>query len=363
MKLAGFLLCGFSIFNCVLKGADDQEPEWISNRYCDIVGSDLSELQEVDGICETIIAGCSLVFDWPEEFPQRILVQLTESGVPQVSKSSNRNVSLRLINGSPQSEKAEWLARLLLTRYALWKGNETPPPLWLVNTILIEGSSAGRPQGITLIKRRLKDQTFPTLAQKIQTYDRTTDIGWDFLVFRFLKSGGLEKEIFQTRLLQFWSNGYDWTQLQLFFTPRFSGLNAAELELLWKTFVDETLSLESAVCLTESDSLRALEDIVTIEVTQNNQSIILSLNTWFLYRSFSFASSLFKQKQTELELMAISIHPYYFNACHSLNNVLIALMEDDLSGYRTAVHKWNQDMLDAQQLSFETERILKLICP
>ncbi|MDA0346394.1 MAG: hypothetical protein O3C43_09525 [Verrucomicrobia bacterium] len=328
-----------------------------------MVGFDISELQEVDGICRTVIAGCALVFDWPEKFPERILVQLAESGVPQVSKSSKGNVSLRLINGSPQNEKAEWLARVLLTRYALWKGNETPPPLWLVNTILIEGSSDGSPQLLTLIKRRLIDQAIPTMAQKIQTYDRTMDIGWDFLIFRFLKSGGLEQEVFQTRLLQFWSNGYDWTQLQLFFTPRFPGLNGAELELLWKTFVDETLSIESAVCWTESHSLKALEDLVTMEVTQNNQLKILSLDTWFLYRSFSFVSSLFKDKQMELELMAISIHPYYFNACHSLNNVLIAIMEDDLSGYQTAVHQWNQDMLDAQQLSFETDRILKLICP
>ena len=296
LKIALWLLSILSLFTGTLTGAESRKPEWISNRYCDIAGPDLSELQEVDGICQTIIDGCALVFDWPDDFPQRILVQLSEKGVPQVSKSSNGNVSLRLVSSLPQNEKAEWLARVLLTRYALWTGNETPPPLWLVNTILIEGSSVSSPQQIALLKRRLKDQTIPSLAQKIHSYDRITDIGWDFFIFRFLESGGLEKETFQNRLLQFWSNGYDWTQLHQFFSPSFSDLNGAELELLWKTFIDETVSIESAVCWTELDSLNALENLAKMEDTQNNQLKLLSLDTWFLYRSFPFTAALFKEK-------------------------------------------------------------------
>ena len=134
------------------------------------------------------------------------------------------------------------------------------------------------------------------LAQKIHSYDRTTDIGWDFFIFRFLESGGLEKETFQNRLLQFWSNGYDWTQLHQFFSPSFSDLNGAELELLWKTFIDETVSIESAVCWTELDSLNALENLAKMEDMQNNQLKLLSLDTWFLYRSFPFTAALFKEK-------------------------------------------------------------------
>jgi hypothetical protein len=364
LSIAGICVCVLWLFSDTLIGADAGKPEWVSNRYCDIVGPDLSELQELEGICQTIIEGCTLVFfDWPEEFPQRILVQLSENGIPQAGKSSNGNVSLRLIIGSTQNEKAEWLARVLLTRYANWKGYDTPPPLWLVNAIIIEGSLSGNPQQITLYQRRLKDQAIPSLAQKIQTYDRTTDIGWDFLLYRFLKSGELLKDTFQDRILQFWAKGYDWTQLNQFFSPLFPELNGAELELLWKTFVDESLSTESAVCWTEMASLDALEDLAKIEVVQNNQLKLIRLDTWFLYRSNSFATTWFEQKQKELEFIAISIHPYYFNACHSLNTVLIALLEGDLAAYQTAVRRWNQDMLDAQQLSFETDRILQQICP
>ena len=72
---------------------------------------------------------------------------------------------------------------------------------------------------------------------------------------------------------------------------------------------------------------------------------------------------LFNKKQVELEVLALSIHPYYFNACHSLDRLFFTMNAEDLEGYRVAARQWTQDMLDAQQLTFETDRLLGKICP
>ena len=215
----------------------------------------------------------------------------------------------------------------------------------------------------TLLLRGLQGQEIPSLAQRIQTYDRTAESAWDFLIYRFLESGGLSFEVFKQRLEQFLENGYDWTQLNQFFVPRYADLNGAELELLWKTFVGETLASESAVCLSEDASLAALESISKIEVLKNKGLQVLTPDFWYLYRSDPIAMQLFNKKQVELEVLALSIHPYYFNACHSLDRLFFTMNAEDLEGYRVGARQWTQDMLDAQQLTFETDRLLGKICP
>jgi hypothetical protein len=135
------------------------------------------------------------------------------------------------------------------------------------------------------------------------------------------------------------------------------------LELLWRTFVGETLSTDPGACLSEVASLKALGKLSKVEVLKNNQLRVLTPDTWFLYRNDSLALQLFGKNQSELEVLAISIHTYYFNACHSLVQVFLTLEHDDLDGYRDAARQWSQDMLDAQQLSFETDRLLKRVRP
>lgn len=270
---------------------------------------------------------------------------------------------LNLVEGLPQSTRSEWLTRALLSQFGIWKRNETPPPLWLIHASLIAGSLHDNPQVWTLLLRRLRGQPIPSVARRIQTYDRTTDPGWDYFLYRFLESGGLEKQEFRRRLEQFWANGYDWTQLNLFFLPRYADLNAAELELLWRTFLADTFSSEPAVIMSEIESAEALVSISKIEVLRNLNPEILTPETWYLYRNDFHLLDWIYQKQSELEVIAFSIHPYYFNACHSLGLVLDSTLTGDLNGYREAVGQWNQDMLDAQQLSFETDRLLEKICP
>lgn len=323
----------------------------------------MQEVREVEGLSRRVVAGCRATFDWPDGFPQKILVQLNSNRIPQVNKSTSGRVTLELSVGSSSSLKAEWLVRSLLTRYATWKGNDQSPPLWLVNAVLVRGSLAGNPQSKTLLLRRISKTEIPSLAQRIQSYDRTTDPGWDYLLFRWLESGGLDSQTFRRRMLQYWENGYDWTQLNQFFSFLYPDMNGAELELLWRTFASEELSSESAVCLNESDSLSALEELAKVEVTQSGQIKRLRLDTWYLYRTDPMIVELLREKQLKLEVLAMSVHPYLFNACHSLSEVLIATLESDLDDYQLAVERWNQDMLDAQQLTFETDKLLRAVCP
>ena len=100
-----------------------------------------------------------------------------------------------------------------------------------------------------------------------------------------------------------------------------------------------------------------------MEVLENVQTKLLEFDSWYLYRLNPAIIELLRQKQSELEVLATRIHPYFFNACHSLNEVLLTTLESDLSGYQDAVRKWSQDLLDGQQLTYETERLLNALCP
>lgn len=340
-----------------------ESPAWVSTEYFDILGSEMQEVREIEELSRRVVAGCRASFDWPDEFPQKILVQLRPGSIPQVSKGISGRVSLMLGVGSSSSIKAEWLVRTLLTRYATWKGSDRSPPLWLVNAVLVRGLLAGNPQSKTLLLRRITETPMPSLAQRVQSYDRMADPGWDYLLFNWLKSGSLDSQTFQRRLLQYWKSGYDWTQLNQFFTSLYPDLNGAELELLWRTYASEELSSETVVCLTESDSLNALEELAKFEVTQSGKIRHLRLDTWYLYRADPVIVETLQEKQLKLEVLVISIHPYFFNACHSLSEVMIATLESELGDYQAAVERWNQDMLDAQQLTFETDKLLEALCP
>lgn len=285
------------------------------------------------------------------------------SSIPQVQKGIGGGTILLLPESADYEQQVEWIARGLLTFYGMSRGIETPPPLWLIHAVEYLGAGEQKPQMRTLLIRRLKGKAIPSLSHRVRSFDRTSDAGWDFLLFRFLESGGLAASLFKQRVEQFWSNGYDWTQLGLFFTGLNSGLNGAELELLWKTYVTETLESESAVCLSEEASLAALEALARLEVLVTSTPEMLPPNTWFLYRDDPVARAAFSRKHAELEVLALSIHPYYFNACHSLDRVFRAIAGDGLDEYRDAVKQWNQDLLDAQQLSYETDRLLQKLCP
>jgi hypothetical protein len=346
-----------------LSGQEEATPEWVSTQDFDIVGTRLAELRAIEELSKKALAGCASTFDWPDRFPQKILVRLTEDPIPRIDSSATGTVRLELNAGLNASVKAEWLVRALLIRFAFREGNDRAPPLWLVNAVLVKGLLVGNPQANTLLLRRLRNTEIPSVSQRIQSYDRTTDIGWDYLLYRWLEAGGLDKRTFQRRLIQFWESGFDWTQLNQFFSPLYPGLNGAEMELLWRTFVSETTSSESAICLSENESIQELEALARMEVLENGQTKLLEFDSWYLHRLNPVIIKLLRQKQSELEVLATRIHPYFFNACHSLNEVLLTTLESDLSGYQDAVRKWSQDLLDGQQLTYETERLLNALCP
>jgi hypothetical protein len=336
--------------------------EWVSNQYCDFTGDNLVVLQELDKISSSVLTGCERCFNWPRQLSNKLLVRVVSDSVPHVQRSPSGKITLILGPEASTETRVEWITRGLLTQFGAWKGIEAPPPLWLVHATAYAGIHSGNSQMRTLLLRRLQAKAIPTLAQRIQVYDRMSDPGWDYLIFLFLESSELAPAKFKERLEQFWTNGYDWTQLGLFFSTRYPGLNGAELELLWKTFVSETFFVETAVCLSEAASLKALELLAKVEIMVSNQIEVLAPDTWYLYRTDAVALTEFSQKQIELRLLARSIHPYFFNACHSLDGVFESLETGDLEVYRENVRQFNQDMLDAQQLSFETDRLLEKLC-
>lgn len=337
--------------------------DWIQNRYIDFFGSDLRHLHSLELNSREIVEGCRLSLDWPDEFPRSLTVIVEETGLSRVKKGTGGTVSIELNSKSDVEVQAEWLARGLLAHYGTWKGIASPPPEWLSQAVQIRGAIWNRPQVRVLLFRALRDRDVPSLTQCIQSLDRSLHPGWGYLLHEFLESGGLESAVFKRRLEQFWRNGYVWTQASEFFTARYPNLNAAELELLWKTFVSEALSRESGVCLSESESLATLERIAQFEIVKHGNPELLNQDVWFLHRKDPLAVQAFYRKQSELEVLAVSIHPYYFNACHSLDRVLLAIEIDDLAAYKLAAQQFSQDMLDAQQLSYETDRFLEKLCP
>ncbi len=301
--------------------------------------------------------------DWPKSFPRPLTLSLSGGSESLVRTGVSGIVSVELNAGLSDEDKAEWLVRGLLAHFAAWKGIRTPPPDWLIRSIRLRGAVQYKPQVRVLLLRQLQGEPLPPLSELIQGQDRTRHPAWSYLVYQFLESGGLKNKPFKQRLEQYWSNGYDWTQLGLFFEDRYPGLNGAELELLWMTFCSETLASESSVCLSERDSLKSLERIPRLEILKNRKPAVLNTDVWFLHRADPVALRAFSKMQSELEVLAVSIHPYYFNACHSLDRMFFAIESDDLEVFRTAARQFNQDMLDAQQLSFETDRLMKRLCP
>ena len=337
--------------------------QWIKSPFIDFVGTDVAQLQSLELSSQELIEGCISSLDWPDSFPKPLTVILSGVTDPVVSTGVSGIVRVEINAASSGEVQAEWMLRGLLAHFAAWKGIRTPPPDWLIRSIHLRGAIRYKPQVRVLLLRQLQEKPPPALSEIIKGNDGSWHTGWNYLIYQFLESGGLEKKQFEQRLEQYWSNGYDWTQLGLFLNDRYPGLNGAELELLWKTFCSESLSTESSVCLSEKESLKSLERIARLEILKNRELAALNTDLWFLHRSDSVALRDFSKKQSELEVLAVSIHPYYFNACHSLDQIFFAIESDDLEAFRKAARQFSQDMLDAQQLSFETDRLMERLCP
>ena len=85
------------------------------------------------------------------------------------------------------------MVRGLLAHFAAWKGIRTTPPDWLIRSIRLRGAIRYKPQVRVLLLRQLQQKPPPPLSEIIQGNDRSWHVGWNYLIYQFLESGGLEK--------------------------------------------------------------------------------------------------------------------------------------------------------------------------
>lgn len=95
------------------------------------------------------------------------------------------------------------MVRGLLAHFAAWKGIRTTPPDWLIRSIRLRGAIRYKPQVRVLLLRQLQQKPPPPLSEIIQGNDRSLHVGWNYLIYQFLESGGLEKKQFEQRLEQY----------------------------------------------------------------------------------------------------------------------------------------------------------------
>ena len=333
-------------------------PHIIQTSYFDLVGTDMNVLRNFESICDRAVSGCAEIFELPESFPQRIRIVVSGNAVPLIGRSTAGGVTLQANPDLTEDDRVTWVMRALLTRYGRWQGVDLPPPLWLIRACQVQSEFQQNPAFKILLQRRLSQTKVPTLRQRIGSYDLRATPGWDYLVYKFIESGGLDQRSLRVRLLQFWNNAYDWSQLAAFFETTYPGMNPAELSLLWGTYVSEFLAAGSSGFLSEEDSLRTLERISALEIVRSDQLEKIAADFWFLYRRDDRILSLIDARKSQLSELALRVHPYYYNACHSLNGMLEAVFRDDLKGFQQSANQFKQDVLDARQLSYETDRVI-----
>ena len=330
----------------------------IHGNYFDLVGRDMGVLRDFEFACDQSVSGCREIFNLPESFPQRIRIVLSDNTLPLIGRSTAGAVILQVHPDLSADDRLTWVIRALLTRYGRWQGVEAPPPLWLVRACRIRIELKRNMAYEILLKRRLSQTEVPTLRQRLGSYDLHAEPGWDYLVYKFIESGGLDQRSLRMRLLQFWKNAYDWSQLTAFFYNTYPDMNPAELRLLWRTYVSEFLAEDVFAFFSEEHSLRVLERISTLEIMRWNQLEKIAPDLWFLYRRDEQLLSLMAANKSGLSELVLRVHPYYYNACLSLNDLLEAVFRNDLKGFRQAVHQYQQDVLNARQLGYETNRVI-----
>lgn len=331
---------------------------FIQTSYFDLAGRDMDVLRNFESACDRAVSGCAEIFELPESFPQRIRIVVSGNAVPLIGRSAAGAVTLQAHPDLPDDDRVTWVMRALLTRYGRWQGVDLPPPLWLIRACRVQSEFQQNPAFKILLRRRLSRTEVPTLRQRIGSYDLRATPGWDYLVYKFIESGGLDRRSLRARLLQFWKNAYDWSQLAAFFETTYPGMNPAELSLLWGTYVSEFLAGDPSGFLSEEESLRTLERISTLEIKRNDQLEKIAADLWFLYRRDDRILLLIDARKSQLSELVLRVHPYYYNACHSLNGTLEAVFRDDLKGFQQSANQFKQDVLDARQLSYETDRVI-----
>ena len=330
----------------------------IQSGYFDLIGKDMGVLRNIETACDRSVSGCREIFDLPQSFPRKIRIVVSDNAEVQIRRSAAGAVSLILNPGLTDNDLVTWVIRALLTRYGHWNGVDAPPPLWLVRACRMQIEIGNNAAFNLLLNQRLSPLEVPSLGQCVGSYDLNSEPGWDYLVYKFIESGGLDKSTFRLRILQFWKNGYDWSQLTAFFERTFPRMNPAELSLLWGTFVSEFRADDPSGFKSENESLHALERISTIEIRRNNRLEKVHADLWFLYRKDDEILSLIELRKSDMAKLILRVHPYYYNTCHSLNGVVESVMKDDLKGFQQAANQFKQDMLDAQQLSYEADRLI-----
>ena len=333
-------------------------PHIIHSRYFVLFGRDMDILRKFESACDRSVGGCGEIFDLPESFPQRIRIVVSDNAVPHIVRSTAGAVILQVNSDLTDDERVIWVIRALLTRYGGWQGVDVPPPYWLIRACQVQIEFQRNPAFRILLQRRLSQREVPVLRERVGSFDLHTEPGWDYLVYKFVESGGLDQPSLRLRLLQFWKNAYDWSQFTAFFETTYPGMNPAELGLLWRTHVSEFLARDSIGSLSEEDSLSALDRLSMLEIRRNNQLEKIAADLWFLFRRDDKILSLMTARNTHLSQLVLRVHPYYFNAFHSLHGMFEAVFRDDLKGFQQAANQFKQDVLDARQLGYETDGVM-----
>lgn len=330
----------------------------LQSGYFVLFGRDMGALRIFESACDRSVDACEEIFQLPESLPQRIRVHISEDADPHISRSTAGAVILQVNPDLTDDDRVTWAIRALLTLYGRWQGVGVPPPLWLIRACRVQIEFQQNPAFRILLQRRLSQTKVPTLRERFGSHEFLAEPGWDYLIYKFIESGGLDPSSLRLRLLQFWKNAYDWSQFTAFFETDYPGMNPAELGLLWRTYVSEFLALDTMGFLSEEDSLRALDRISLLELRRNNRLVKIPADLWFLFRRDEKILSLIATRNTNLSQLILRVHPYYFNALHSLKGMFEAVSGNDLKEFQQAAEQFRQDVLDAQQLGFETDRVI-----
>ncbi len=293
-------------------------------------------------------------------FSSPLIIELIDGRESVFVNTIAGNTVLYLAKCEPRKEK--WILEAYLARWAKWTGISKNPPSWLLAGLEMRLKVKQVPAIAKVIVLQLKEGSYvPSLSTLISNNSGISG-NWYYLLLKFLKEGGLSNELYQSRLQQYWKTGYDWTQLAVFFEKRYSKLNASELDLLWRTFVSEELNMLNDRFFNELDSLGLMRKFAEIAVSLQGEEKIILADEWFLYQNEPWVIQNLKKKQNELKVIVLRIHPFFYNACHSLNLQISAILGHDLESFRGNARQFHQDMLDAEQLMYESDLLLERVC-
>lgn len=326
----------------------------------EVSGPDVAWVNEVDSRAAQIRAGFAPLLDLPERYPTPVYIRVAAAvsegeGEFRPGIEPAGLVSLAIVPGPRTSDFAlrHALARSLLVRHGAWLGGystDLAVPAWLAEAGVAGSLVVAQPSMSESLGREAARHGPIPLASLLGGGGVEALPAWQanaWFLAQFLRAG-MGREAWGALVRDSLRGGVDAGAA----VSRTIGRGGANPEIAWAAEFFNLAARHGGPGQSPQESYRAVTRAARFVFRAGGRDTVFPWERLWFWRESEHVRREMEARARHLSTLAPTAHPFFINACASLQDACRALLTADAEAWGAAVTAYEEDLAEGVEMSF-----------